>query len=79
MRRMIKAAWGMITYGPFVALAVAVALFAYMIYMAGDGFYRYQCQDPAMWSDQQCLPPVCEASGTCTDYLIERGGVTNEG
>lgn len=73
MRRMIKAAWGLITYGPFVVLALAVAAFAYMIYIAGDGFYRYPCQDPAMWSNPQCTPPLCEASGTCTNYLIDTG------
>jgi hypothetical protein len=32
--------------------------------------YRYPCQDPANHNKIQCNPPVCEASGTCTKYLI---------
>jgi hypothetical protein len=32
--------------------------------------YRYVCQDPANHFKQQCLPPACEANGTCTKYLI---------
>ena len=32
--------------------------------------YRYACQDPANHFKQQCLPPACEANGTCTKYLI---------
>jgi hypothetical protein len=32
--------------------------------------YRYTCQDPANHFKQQCLPPACEANGTCTKYLI---------
>lgn len=72
MKRMIQAAWGLITYGPFIILAIACTAFGYMISKTGDGFYRYPCQDPAMWENPQCKPPLCEASGTCTDYLIRR-------
>ena len=38
--------------------------------------YRYSCQDPANHLKTQCLPPACEASGTCTKYLIK--GETSE-
>jgi hypothetical protein len=79
MRRMIRAAWGVVTYGPFVILTIATIAFVILFKEAGDGFYRYPCQDPSMWSSPECMPPACEATGTCTDYLIERGGVTNEG
>ena len=33
--------------------------------------YRYACQDPANHFKQQCLPPACEADGTCTKYLLK--------
>ena len=33
--------------------------------------YRYACQDPANHSSPSCNPPVCEANGTCTKYLIK--------
>lgn len=35
-----------------------------------DGSYRYPCQDPSMFDDPSCNPPICEADGTCTKYLI---------
>jgi hypothetical protein len=38
--------------------------------------FRYPCQDPANHFKTQCLPPACEASGTCTKYLIK--GETSE-
>jgi hypothetical protein len=36
-----------------------------------DGNYRYPCQDPANWDNPDCVPPVCEASETCTKDLID--------
>jgi hypothetical protein len=36
-----------------------------------DGNYRYPCQDPANWETPDCVPPVCEASETCTKDLID--------
>jgi hypothetical protein len=38
--------------------------------------YRYECQDPANHHKAECQPPACEASGTCTKYLLK--GETNE-
>lgn len=35
-----------------------------------DGYYRYPCQDPANWGTTECVPPVCEAAGTCTTDLL---------
>jgi len=35
-----------------------------------DGHYRYPCQDPANWGTEECIPPVCEAAGTCTTDLL---------
>jgi hypothetical protein len=37
--------------------------------------YRYKCQDPANHHKAECQPPVCEANGTCTKYLLKE---TNE-
>lgn len=78
MSKAVQVLWGVVTYGPFVVLAIAVVIFVMLFRTSGDGFYRYPCQDPEMWSQPQCQPPACEATGTCTDYLIERGG-PNEG
>jgi len=72
MSKAMQAIWGLVTYGPFLILLIGAITFAYLFTQAGDGFYRYPCQDPAMWETPQCNPPLCEADGTCTDYLIRR-------
>ena len=35
-----------------------------------DGGYRYECQDPANWAAEECNPPQCKVSGTCTVDII---------
>ena len=35
-----------------------------------NGNFRYPCQEPQNWEKVECVPPVCEASGTCTKDLI---------
>ena len=37
--------------------------------------FRYPCQNPDNHHKSHCNPPVCEASGTCTKYLLKE---TNE-
>ena len=31
--------------------------------------YRYPCQDPENWNEQQCKKPYCSANGTCPEDL----------
>jgi hypothetical protein len=35
-----------------------------------DGGYRYPCQDPENWGNEECVPPVCEVDGACTKTLL---------
>jgi len=35
-----------------------------------DGSYRYSCQDPANWENEECNPPVCLVDGMCTETLL---------
>ena len=35
-----------------------------------DGHYRYECQDPANWEEEECNPPVCLVDGMCTETLL---------
>jgi hypothetical protein len=51
-----------------IIAAVAVAF-----YMAGDGWYRYPCQDPSNFTNPSCHPPSCLAAEYCTDMLIDLG------
>ena len=51
----------------------AIALFAALALSACDDFssYRYPCQDPVNFNSKECTPPVCEADGSCTKYLLD--------
>ncbi len=31
--------------------------------------YRYPCQDPYNWDQEQCKKPYCSANGTCPEDL----------
>jgi len=45
-----------------------------LLLLAGcEDSYRYPCQDPANWGTEKCEPPLCEADGSCTKYLIDKG------
>ena len=37
--------------------------------VACDERYRYPCQDPENWNEQQCKKPYCSANGTCPEDL----------
>lgn len=47
-----------------------LATIAAVLYLSGDGFYRYPCQDPMNWTEPACQPPVCNANKTCPSDLI---------
>ena len=34
--------------------------------------YRYACQDPTNWNNTECNPPICSASGTCTEMTLRQ-------
>jgi len=36
-----------------------------------DTQYRYHCQDPEHWDDEDCKPPLCEATQTCPWMLTD--------
>ena len=42
-----------------------------------DGHYRYPCQDPVNWENEECKPPICTANGACPEDLVDING--NEG
>lgn len=54
------------------ALGIVFALFLLSV-LSGcgyDGDFRYPCQDPANWELEECKPPICNASDTCTTDLL---------
>lgn len=33
--------------------------------------YRYACQDPKNWKNEECVRPTCSVNGVCPDQLIK--------
>jgi hypothetical protein len=52
-------------------IALITIIFLSIIFLGKDR-YRYECQDPELWSHPQCNTPICETSGTCTKDIIHR-------
>jgi hypothetical protein len=53
-----------------LALTVCVGILCGLLTGCDDRF-RYKCQDPTNWSEPDCKPPICTASGTCPDMLVK--------
>ena len=52
---------------------IIILLVGVVFYFAGDGHYRYFCQDPLNFEHPSCLPPACIAAEVCTYMLIDLG------
>jgi hypothetical protein len=46
-----------------------ISIFALLALMGCNEQYRYPCQDPSNWDQQQCKKPYCSANGTCPEDL----------
>ena len=56
-----------VTWWVLIAIITTVAMLA----LSGcDDRYRDPCQDPANTKKPECNPPICDADGTCAEYLI---------
>jgi hypothetical protein len=55
-----------------LGLIILITIIFLSIILFGKDRYRYQCQDPELWSQPQCNAPICESSGTCTKDIIHR-------
>lgn len=42
-----------------------------------EGHYRYPCQDPANWENEECKPPVCTVNGACPEDLVDLDQLQN--
>lgn len=47
-----------------------LVLFALIIFLGQDRF-RYECQNPENWSSPSCVPPICNATRTCTEETLK--------
>jgi hypothetical protein len=57
---------------PFLPIIILLVV-GVVFYLAGDGHFRYPCQDPANFEHPSCLPPACLAAEICTNMLINLG------
>jgi len=58
-----------------VIRGLAAGLLVFVLSSCGfDGNYRYGCQDPDAWGDEDCKPPKCTVWGTCPDMLVPSCG-----
>ena len=47
-----------------------VCLIVLVMLSACEDRFRYPCQNPENWEFDECKPPICTASGTCTEQLV---------
>ena len=50
---------------------IVVALTSILLLAGCEDRFRYPCQDPKNWEKAECKPPICTATGTCTEMLIK--------
>jgi predicted small lipoprotein YifL len=56
---------------------LAVIVLTLMLSACGyDGSFRYPCQDPANWENDECKPPICIVNGACPEDLV--GDIANQ-
>jgi hypothetical protein len=49
-------------------LAFVAGIFG-ILWLSGDGFYRYPCMDPKNWDAAECTPPICTRTRMCATDL----------
>jgi hypothetical protein len=49
-------------------LAFVAGIFA-ILWLSGDGFYRYPCQSPQLFDAVECNPPLCLRTRNCASDL----------
>lgn len=62
----------LLSYSIWLLPISLIVLYIVIFASAGDGWYRYPCQDPDNWGKEECILPICDAGQTCSAYLIER-------
>lgn len=50
--------------------AVLASLLFVSILTGCEASYRYPCQDPANWNNEECKKPACIAIGECSEDLV---------
>lgn len=58
-------------YNGWVKKLLLVASISFILASCGyQGHYRYECQDPENWENEECNPPKCKVDGICSKELI---------
>lgn len=73
MRDREDSAWG------FKIALYALAMFALLALATGcSDRFRYACQDPKNWKNEECVRPTCAVNGVCPDQLIRASDMKAE-
>lgn len=59
---------------PLIALIMASSILSSCGY---SGHFRYPCQDPANWENEECKPPLCVIDGACPEDLVDLDQLQN--
>lgn len=52
-------------------MRAALLSLLFVITLVGcEANYRYPCQDPANWNNEECKKPACVATGECSENLV---------
>jgi len=60
----------MIKKSSFLYTSILICIFFPFLCTGCHDSYRYTCQDPAHFQDQECQKPMCEFTQTCPEYLV---------
>jgi hypothetical protein len=48
----------------------SLLILSFLLLAGCEDRYRYVCQDPKHFGDEQCQHPACDFSQTCPEYLV---------
>ena len=53
-----------------------ITLIALMSLTGCSDRFRYSCQDPANWGNDECKKPICEVTRTCPDMILKSKNIS---
>jgi hypothetical protein len=53
-----------------------ITLIALMSLVGCTDRFRYPCQDPANWGNDECKKPTCEVNRTCPELILKEKNIS---
>jgi len=61
----------MIKKSKFIYMSILICILFPILLTGCGNEYRYHCQDPEHWEDEDCKAPLCEVTETCPWMLTD--------